>query len=239
VVPAGGFPSGAGEQDGDRRRVREVHAQVVGPSLFRAGSGGAPVAAPVGGLAVGPARFQPAPAPPARQQVPPHRRPAGPRGAAVSQAAMKSASLTNPRRMRGTLGDDPAFGQDARALSCHRGSRICEAASGGALSRSRHRTAGCRRSWRRRATPCSGRSHETGNAQAGVPPGADDVLDAGVDSVRGVDVGALAASLSSWRAGSSRAGSSASRRLPRTGTAARPGAAARGGRRPASSSASP
>ena len=66
------------------------------------------------------------------------------------------------------------------------------------------------------------------------------VLDPGVDPVRGVDVGVLAAASPSWRrAGSSPTGSSASRPRPRTGSAARRDAAARGGRRPASSPASP
>ena len=77
-------------------------------------------------------------------------------------------------------------------------------------------------------------------SQVGVLPGADDVLDAGVDAVRGVDVGALAPPAP---------GRGGQVRHPRGVTPAvggleqgqlrARGAAARGGRRPASSPASP
>jgi hypothetical protein len=102
------------------------------------------------------------------------------------------------------------------------------------------RTAGCRRSWRRRATPGSARSRARGNAPGRCPSRCGSRLR------RGRGRGARRrcrrtgrASPWSRRAGSSPIGSSASRRPLRTGTAARRGAAARGGRRPASSWASP
>ena len=58
AVRPGGFAGGAGEQDGDGGQVREdlvlSHVGVRGASGFWAGSAGVAVAAPVGGLAVGP-----------------------------------------------------------------------------------------------------------------------------------------------------------------------------------------
>ena len=58
AVPAAGFPGRVGEQDADSGQVRKdlVLAQVgvPGPSWFWADGSGVAVAAPVGGLAVGP-----------------------------------------------------------------------------------------------------------------------------------------------------------------------------------------
>jgi hypothetical protein len=66
-------------------------------------------------------------------------------------------------------------------------------------------------------------------ADSAVFPGADRVLDPGLDPVRGVDVGGLPrASPWCWRAGSWPTGSTASRRRPRTGSAGRRDGAARG-----------
>ena len=88
---------------------------VLRPGRVRARGAGVAVAAPVGGLAVGPGRFHPPPAPPAGQQpgqqVPARRRArAGPRGAARVLGG-DEVGLADQRRVRRVPGDDPAVGQ--------------------------------------------------------------------------------------------------------------------------------
>jgi hypothetical protein len=92
-VPAARFPGRAREQESESGQVRQnlvlAHARGLRPAGVRAGGTGVAVAAPVGGLPVGPRRLQAPPAPPAcqepGQQVPACAAgPAGPRGAAMS-----------------------------------------------------------------------------------------------------------------------------------------------------------
>ena len=76
-----GYPGRRGRQDGDSGQVRRdlvlADIGVLRPRGIGDGRAGVPVAAPVGGPAIGPRRFQPPSAPPARdqpgQQVPADR----------------------------------------------------------------------------------------------------------------------------------------------------------------------
>jgi hypothetical protein len=72
AVPAARCPGSAGEEYADGGQVGKylVLADVGVPGPARSWAGGADVevAAPVGGLAVGPGRFRPPPAPPPGQQ---------------------------------------------------------------------------------------------------------------------------------------------------------------------------
>jgi hypothetical protein len=75
-----GYPGRRGEQNAEGGQVRQdlvlADISVLRPRGIGDGRAGVPVAAPVGGPAIGPCRFQPPAAPPARdkpgQQVPEH-----------------------------------------------------------------------------------------------------------------------------------------------------------------------
>ena len=113
-----GYPGRRGEQDGDSGQVRQdlvlADIGVLRPRGIGDGRAGVPVAAPVGGPAIGPRRFQPPSAPPARdqpgQQVPADR---GPGRAARRGRVLRGdeISFADQRRVRGMFRDDPALGQ--------------------------------------------------------------------------------------------------------------------------------